>query len=395
MKRDNLPKILLVLLLLAAGAWVAMKTEWVEHEVRTPPRGEALRNDLYVSQQLVRQLGAKVVRPEGLASMPPRTATLFLSAWHWDLFPERERQLRNWVEQGGHLVLEAAMLDNAPLQAWLPVRLLEGDDEDDDHGHDSLAQTKAKPMPACEQLTELQGVRPAYEGQASGFRLCGGHGYQRIAIRAAPQWAVEGRLGLDIARLPLGQGSVTVFTNSHLFDNQRVLDGDNALLAMATLQVRPGREIWFVSEEGRTPLLAWIWTEAWAAVLLGLLALLAALWRGAVRFGPLAASAAAGRRSMAEQLTGTAQFLRQHGAAALHAAQVRALDETARSHVRDYARLDQLCRAKAIAAATGLDANSLSRALDLRRKRSDRELPPTLQLLETARRLLRGPASPS
>jgi hypothetical protein len=394
MKTDHLLKALLVVLLLAAGAWVAMNTEWVDVDTPTPPKGEALTNELYTTQQLVRQLGAKVVRPEGLAKMPPKGATLFLSAWHWDLFPERERQLRTWIEQGGHLVIEADMLDNERLQAWLPINLVEEHEEQDEASAPAASSPKAprKPAPECEQVAEPEGIRPAYpDGQ--GYKLCGGHGYQEVQTRQPPVWAIEGRLGYDMIRQAVGQGSVTVFTTSTLLRNKRVLDGDNALLAMAVLQVRRGGEVWFVAEEGRPPLLAWVWAQGWVAVLLGLLAIGAALWRGAVRFGPLMAQAVPGRRSMAEQVTGTAQFLRQRGADALHAAQVRALDETAKQHLRDYLRLDRQARAQALAKATGIDAQTLARALDRSLKRSSRELPPTLDVLETARRRLSQPPS--
>ncbi|RZI82127.1 MAG: DUF4350 domain-containing protein [Rubrivivax sp.] len=388
MTSDRLLKIFLGALLLAVAAWVAMNTEWVDKEVRTPPKGEALTNEFYSVQQVLRQLGAKVVRPEGLNGLPPQSATLFLDSWHWDLFPEREKLLRAWVQRGGHLVIEAGMLDNERLQTWLPVQL--NDEEYDDNQPDDKPLAKRPPPPDCESVTEPAGVAPAY-ADGRTFKLCGGHGHDSLRIKQAPQWAIQSRSGLNIVRLAVGQGSVTVFTTTRLLRNQQVLQGDNALLAAALLQVRRGREVWFVAEEARPPLLEWVWTQGWVAVVLGLLALGAALWRGAVRFGPLQAKAVLGRRSMAEQVKGTAQFLRQQGADALHAAQVRALDETARKHLRDHARLGRQAKAQAIAHATGLDAETLARALDRKLKRSNRDLPDTLAVLETARRRLSQP----
>lgn len=409
MKLDHLLKALLVALLLAASAWIATRTEWVDEAVPTPPKGEALTNELYATQQLVRQLGAKVVKPKQLSTMPPRLATLLLSSWHWDLFPERERLLRAWVQGGGHLVIHADMLYNDRLQAWLPVQRVEDEDEDDDEQEDETPPATGNQARApastpsvaqrrkaleCDLVIEPEGVKPAYRDRR-GYKLCGGHGYPRIKAPAQAQWAIEGPLGHDMVRMPIGQGSVTVITSQRLFLNSHVLEGDNALLAMAALQVRRGTEVWFVSEEARPPLLTWLWTQGWVAVLLSLLALSAALWRGAIRFGPLSARSVPGRRSIAEQIKGTAQFLKHHGADALHAAQVRALDETAQNHLRDYAHLERGARAKAIAKATGLDADALSRALDRQLKRSHRELPPTLELLETARRRLKPPPPPS
>ncbi|MGH6648789.1 DUF4350 domain-containing protein [Aquabacterium sp.] len=414
MKFEHLLKVLLLALLLALGAWVANSTEWVAEDVPTPRQGEALTNELYATQQVVRQLGGKVVRPKELAAMPPRHATLMLSSWHWDLFPERERMLREWVKNGGHLVIGADMLYSERLEAWLPIRRIDDEDEDDEEEGGTAPESakeaasvpassappadKKRKTPACEEVIEPEGVAPAY-GVRRAYKLCGGRGYPRIKMPAAVTWAVQAEWALkhqrgpDAVRVALGKGQVTVITSSKLFFNDHVLEGDNTLLAMAALQVHRGGEVWFVSEEARPPLLAWIWDQGWVAVLMGLLALAAALWRGAVRFGPLATPAMPGRRSMAEQVKGTARFLTHHGADALHAAQVRALDEAAQGRLHHYARLERSARAQAIAHATGLDADTLARALDRRLKRSDRELPPTLELLETARRSLNNPLS--
>jgi hypothetical protein len=91
---------------------------------------------------------------------------------------------------------------------------------------------------------------------------------------------------------------------------------------------------------------------------------------------------------MVEQVTGTARFLWRHGPLALQAAQVRALDETARLHVMRYDELERGARASAIAKLTGLDAAALGLALDRSIPRRRIDLPPVLELLETARRRL-------
>jgi len=53
LNRDWLLRGLFAALLLGAGAWLASSTEWVDVEVPTPPRGEAAKNRLYVTQQLL------------------------------------------------------------------------------------------------------------------------------------------------------------------------------------------------------------------------------------------------------------------------------------------------------------------------------------------------------
>ena len=85
---------------------------------------------------------------------------------------------------------------------------------------------------------------------------------------------------------------------------------------------------------------------------------------------------------------GTAEFVWHRGAGALHAAQLRALDEVARRRVRGYDKLERSAKADALSRATGLEAAALGRALDTRINRPRHAWPATLALLETARRRL-------
>lgn len=402
--RDMLLRVLMAAVVLGAGVWVASCTEWVEVEVPLPARGEAAKNPLYVTQQLVRRLGAEVATPSTLAALPPPRATLLLTSWYWDLFPERAQRLKAWVENGGHLVLYANNLDHEQLKGWLPIKQLEpprkrrsteeeddeaDDDSEDDAAPDPLQRIRKAMQPPCHPVLEPDDVPASYTDGDRRFKVCGyvASGW-KLQSTSTPLWSLEGPDGPMMLRAARGQGQVTVILPWGLLDNDRVLKGDNGLIAVAALQARAGAQVWFVTEEARAPFLSWLWNEAWVAVLLGAAALLLALWRGARRFGPPLANAPPGRRSMTEQISGTAQFLRRNGPEALLAAQIRALEEAARGHVRQYDQLDRTQRAAAIAQHTGLSASALGLALDksLARKRVD--LPATLELLETARRLL-------
>ena len=417
LNRDWLLRGLLVALVLGAVAWLASCTEWVEVEVPVPPRGETAKNDLYVTQQLVRRLGATVATPTSLAELPPPQATLLLNSWYWDLFPERAQRLKAWIEGGGHLVMYAGDVNHRQLKPWLPIQRVDppskprkpaasapatakDDDEDDEADDDedtpaSSAAPASSPAvfrpntPPCHEGHEPDTLPASYPGPRHPFKVCAWTRFGwTVRATVAPSWLLQGDDGLWAVRAPLGRGQVTALMPSNLLSNDHVLRGDNALLAVAALQARPGTEIWFVTEERRPHLLRWLWHEAWVAVLLAAAALALALWRGARRFGPLATIAAPGRRSMAEQITGTAQFLRREGPEALLAAQIRALETVARSHVRHYDKLGRTERAQAIAQATGLSAEALGLALDKSLARRRVDLPATLELLETARRLL-------
>jgi hypothetical protein len=388
--RDNLMRWLLALLAAVAVAWLATATEWVEVDTEKPARGAASKNRLYAVESLLRTLGATVVKRQNLEAMPPLEARLVLVSRHWDLFPDRGKRLREWVEQGGHLIIPGTMVDHEQLSAWLPIAEVKKTPP-----AAPAAAPPAKPGPDrdCRPLTEPESVPAAY-AEGRGYRICGPLHWMRYVPAAGQkaQWSLDSGAGTEMIRVAAGRGSVTVVGPWRLLENNHVLRADNPLAVAVALQAGAGTPFWFVAEEAREPFFSWLWQQGWPAIVLALLALALFLWRGAVRFGPLAAIADRSRRSMTEQVGGTAHFLQRHGMATLHGAQVRALHETAGRHIRGYARMDAFRRAQALAEATGVDTHVIARALRTTTRQSA-ELPADLEVLETVRRRL-GPAAP-
>ncbi|MES2886528.1 MAG: DUF4350 domain-containing protein [Pseudomonadota bacterium] len=420
--------IALLLLLTALSAWVWRNFERVEVEVPLPMGSEARANPFYATQRLVTELGGKVVRPtDGLNTLPPTGSTLYLNSSEWSFFPGRAEALQRWVDDGGHLVVPSGLIGESGLAEWLPVTLkadrvarrktpsLDDDqDEDeekeneDDHEADEDADADVDAdvdeLPAilanrlppkasdCLVLNEKTAANtpPRYPGKLN-YQLC----LRRLPTRSVHthspvQWSVAGPSGLVVLRVPVGQGSVTAHSVSPLFSNQALARADHALLATAILRIAPQREVWFVNDAQREGFLTWLWQVAWVAVLASLLALAAGLWRGLPRFGPRMAAAVPRRRSMGEQLHGNAQFLRRHGPQTLHAAALRALDDTALHQVRHYARLTVSERAQALSQHTGLSQDLLAQALLPEPAALRTGLGALIQVLETARRRLRN-----
>ena len=132
-------------------------------------------------------------------------------------------------------------------------------------------------------------------------------------------------------------------------------------------------------------MLALLWRYGAPVVTLALTLLALVLWRGGVRFGPLAAAPDAARRSLVEQIRGTGQFTLRHGGwSSLHAASIRALDEAAQRRVPSYTSLSPVERVAALSRLTGLDRNALAAAVQPGRRSHD--LRNTIALLEAARR---------
>ncbi len=398
-------RIVSVLALVLLGGWLVSATEWADTEVPTPASEEVKKNAFYAVQSLLRHLGAEVVKRESLDEMPPAQARLVLASSYWDMFPEREQRLRRWVEQGGHLVMPGYLVSNDMLESWIP--LVREKPVRPEEPKEPVASKKKKPRAQrdeqrakdadCRMLTEPDTV-PASFASGRGFRICTWAEPVQFSPsdkRQPPLWMARGARGAEAIRVRVGQGTVTLLP-SGVWHNQNLLRGDNAPFAVAALQLRTGSQVWFVAEEAREPFLRWLWHRSWVVWVVGLLALAAALWRAAVRFGPLAPSASTHRRSMAEQVRGTAGFLHMHGGDALHAAQLRALNESATRQLRGYARHDASARAGAIANATGMEAAMLVRAM-ADRARNPGAMALDLEVLETARRRLdaNGPFVPS
>ena len=398
-------RIVAVLVLVLAGGWLVSATEWAETEVPTPASEEVRKNSFYAVQSLLRHLGAEVVRRENLDELPPAQARLVLASSYWDMFPERGQRLRRWVEQGGHLVMPGHLASGDMLESWIPLvreKTVRPDETDE-----PVAPKKKKSRSQrdeqrtkdadCRMLAEPDTVPASFAG-GRGFRICTWAEPVQFSPsdkRQPPLWMARGARGAEAIRVRVGQGTVTLLP-SGVWHNQNLLRGDNALFAVAALQLRTGSQVWFVAEEAREPFLRWLWHKSWVVWVVGLLALAAALWRAAVRFGPLAPSAGTHRRSMAEQVRGTAGFLHMHGGDALHAAQLRALNESATRQLRGYAHRDASARADAIAGATGLEAAMVVRAM-AERARNPGAMALDLEVLETARRRLdaNGPFVPS
>jgi hypothetical protein len=413
--RDSMWSVLCVAGMLAFGAWVVANTEWADQVVRDPAKGEAAKDSHHAIKQIVRRLGGKVVAPDNLDRLPPVEATLVLSSWNWDLFPEREKVLRQWVESGGHLVTDLSKRpawlavqtnsaakkrtqpDAVPQptpQAQAPAADNENDDDDDDEPANTPVRkpgNASKPFDPprridCFNVVEPESFAPAFEARRS-FKLCSGATVLYLSSKLPVLWSLDGVNGPNVLRAKIGRGQSTVMIDQ-LSENRLVFEADHALAFIASLDLQRRPEVWFVESESRASLLRLIWRHGKPVVLLGVALLALALWRAAVRFGPSAPLAPLSRRSVAEQIRGTSSFIFQRDSSALHKAQLRQLEQTARRSIRDHDRMDRRSRAEAIARATALDADALVRAMDLTLKRPRRDLLATLTLLETAVRRL-------
>jgi len=287
----------------------------------------------------------------------------------------------------------------------------EGDDEDmvDDAEADADADHPGT-VPTCPVVVHAltagsTGDGAAGDGNAGGgaaidppeLRLCGtwpGLGVLKVTGRGDSGWRLEAPWGAVARRVELGDGSVTVLLSSQPLGTRPATLGAHLRTLAAVQQWHPGATVWVLSGEERPPLWLWLWQQA-GGVLLCLAAALALLtWRRTARFGPLLPAPDIARRSLGDQLRGTARFLSRARSPALLRAATEALRRDARRLLPGANQLDDTALWTAIARATRTDAAALQRACTLvtdHRRIPARPMADALMLIEHTRRALHAP----
>jgi hypothetical protein len=358
--------------------WIATHTYWADETVPQLPRGEAVSDPFYAAERLARALGAHASY-DRLWRLPPENAVVVTAFWDWDRSGTRREQLQHWVESGGRLVTELRFSGTRdPFSRWSGITRSPAKREADHH-------SKWKPG-VCRDAEE-SGVSlwPA-AATPRRYQLCELFDDSFLESTRAPVWKVADDSGLQALRINVGRGSVTVI-NGKPFTQAQLLKGAHAALFVAATQLRSGDDVHFFSDENQASLLALTWRFGAPVVLLLLAALALALWRAAPRFGPTMPSPESARRSLAEQIRGTGQFLLRVGdGQALHAATVRALLAAATRRISAFSSLSSVERINRLAQATGFSAEALGAAVNYSGARRANELRSAIALLEAARR---------
>ena len=380
MSRHRVLGVIIVLAFAGVFAWVAKNTSWKEVGMPNSLEGEAATNPFYSAQHFSGLLGARSEWRHAFGAAPPPDSVVVLAHWHWNLIERRRQILENWVAAGGRLVVDRTLAGDEEFVRWTGIRREQLVEDNKGAGEDDVRGQ------GCRILT-IEGEELASDRFRSGYELCDPSLDSRLLSGRRASWALRDARGIQAVRVDIGQGSATMI-NASPFGNRELLQGEHGLLFVAATQLHGGDDILFLSDEG-TSLLGLMWRAGAPALLLALGLVALALWRGSLRFGPLAATPDPARRSLGEQIRGTGQFtVRFGGGRALHAAAVRALTAAADRRILGYARLSGEERIAALAAAANVEPGALSAAVNNAGPRRSGELGSTLALLERARRAI-------
>lgn len=383
-RRGLLIGAVVVVALAVIAAWVAGHTHWQETKVFTPLRGEARTNPFYAMEKLVTRLGGSTLR-EAFFIPPPVGDIVYVANWNWDLAEGRRRTLEQWVESGGRLVMDDSVYwyDEEHFTGWSGIRYQEVKMDQEER------KKRARRLrdDECMLLSPRGDPFVVASPPDRGYTVCTLDPWMVLETTRPVSWGMGDAAGLRALRVPVGRGSLTLLLSAAPFTWRNLLQEDQAALFVGATQLRAGDRLHLLTEADYPSLPALSWRFGWPVLVLGLLALLLALWRNGARFGPLVPAAEPMRRSLAEQIRGVGRFaLRFGGAAALHAASRRALEHAGRQRIPGFDTLRGDARAAALAAAAGIEAPDLSLALHPPDAAGRRHLVAAIVQLETVRR---------
>ena len=319
--------LLLACLLGAGGLYVWHKAIPYDEVVDRGPSPEALGNPYLAAEHFLREQGLVVDHANGLerlSDLPPKDRSLLLLGERGNMTPRQVDQLLDWAKSGGHLLVVAEAL-------W--------DEETDKSGDllldrlyihqtlsdepDQLAPARKKKGPDLTKLYVDNETAPAYFSFDTDFNL--------TDPKHLAQFSANSAKSSHLMQLNLGQGSVTVVTDSDLWKTPGIGKHDNAWL-LWYLNQGTGVTLLFNSDvDDLFTLLMRYFPQALAA-LAALIAL--ALWQAGMRQGPIQAPAPKARRQLQEHLEASADFLlrRSGQGPLLHALQRDILRAARRRH---------------------------------------------------------------
>ena len=321
------------------------------------PSPEARANPYLAAEHFLRQHGLSVQHANGLerlATLPAKGNSLLLLGERSNMSPRQVEQLLEWAKAGGHLLLVAEalwdeesgksgdlLLDRLHLQQTLS-------DEPEEP-----VQARKKLAPDLTKLYVDNETAPAYFSFDTDFNL--------TDPKHLAQFSANSAKSSHLMQLKLGQGNVTVITDSDLWKYPAIGKHDNAWLLWYLNQGTDVTLLFNSDVDNLFTLLLRYFPQALVA-LAALLAL--ALWHAGMRQGPMRAPAPKARRQLLEHLQASADFLlRRSGQGVLLHALQRDILRAARRRHPGFEHLDRAEQQQALEQLTRQPSHVISQAL--------------------------------
>lgn len=349
--------LLLVCLLAAAGFYAWSKATPYDEVIDRGPSPEAQANPYLAAEHFLRKQGLPVDHAFGLdrlADLPSEHHSLLLLTERSNMSPRQVEQLLDWTRSGGHLLVVAEALwdeENGKsgdlLLDRLQIRQVLSDEPEEP------APARKKKTPDLTRLYIDNETAPAYFGFDTAFNL--------TDPKHLAQFSANSARSSHLMQLDLGQGRVTVITDSDLWKTANIGKHDNAWL------------LWYLTQGTAVTLLAngdvddlfSLLLRYFPQALVALTALIAlALWHAGMRQGPIQAPAPKARRQLQEHLKASADFLlRRNGQRTLVQALQRDILRAARRRHPGFEHLDDAQQWQVLEHLTHQPSHVISQAL--------------------------------
>jgi Domain of unknown function (DUF4350) len=288
--------ILITGLVVLGVAWFLATHDRVTREDWVGPSGEARLRPFLAAQRFAERRGLKVSEVRSLPALDalPAGGVLLVPNRRQELGAARLADLLRWVENGGHLIVEAEFLG-------VPDPLL-----------DQLGVKRSAAEPLKRPLTlDVPGARQLQVFFGDAMRLDAAQGEARL------------RIGTNLASFARGLGMVSVASSLRFARNPGFEDHfaklrkqpapsigalDHAELFARLLALTPGQELVVYFRPTRLSLWGFLKEHAASALAAGGLLLVLWLWSIIPRFGPVAPDAPPGRRRLLDHLRASGRY---------------------------------------------------------------------------------------
>lgn len=354
---------LLLACVFGAGAfYVWTKAIPYDEVVDRGPSPEALANPYLAAEHFLRQQGVAVEHAnslERLTTLPGKGNSLLLLGERSNMSPRQVEQLLSWAKSGGHLLLVAeALWDEATGKSGdlLLDRL---------HIHQTLSDEPEEPAPSSKKplKNKSQDLTKLYvDNETASAYFSFDTDFNLTDPRHQAQFSANSSRSSHLMQLDLGEGSVTVITDSDLWKTPNIGKHDNAWLLWYLNQGTAVTLLFNSDFDDLFTLLMRYFPQALIA-LISLIAL--ALWRAGMRQGPTRSPTSNARRQLQEHLKASADFLlRRSGQGTLLHALQRDILRAARHRHPGFEHLDSAAQCRVLEHLTRQPLHVISQVLD-------------------------------
>ena len=354
---------LLLACVFGAGAFYAWtKAIPYDEVVDRGPSPEALANPYLAAEHFLRQQGVTVEHAnslERLTTLPGKGNSLLLLGERSNMSPRQVEQLLSWAKSGGHLLLVAEALwdeESGKSGDLLLDRL---------HIHQTLSDEPEEPAPSSKKplKNKTQDLTKLYvDNETASAYFSFDTDFNLTDPRHQAQFSANSSRSSHLMQLDLGEGSVTVITDSDLWKTPNIGKHDNAWLLWYLNQGTAVTLLFNSDFDDLFTLLMRYFPQALIA-LVSLIAL--ALWRAGMRQGPTRSPTSNARRQLQEHLKASADFLlRRSGQGTLLHALQRDILRAARHRHPGFEHLDSAAQCRVLEHLTRQPLHVISQALD-------------------------------